>query len=162
MSRHPIRSRELSSLTRNGRSYTKVLDEIKRIRKEQTVDIKVDKEKLSALKTDRDRAYKVGTSGPVESVREVLTDREPDCHSKLRENLKKVSSQISIKQSNYEELEGRIAKLVADNKNFFNQASKYQDIISKVETLRDRRKMHEDNLNDLLTGLRELPGASGA
>lgn len=113
--------------------YTKVLDEIKRIRKEQTVDIKVDKEKLSALKTDRDRAYK------------------------LRENLKKVSSQISIKQSNYEELEGRIAKLVADNKNFFNQASKYQDIISKVETLRDRRKMHEDNLNDLLTGLRELP-----
>ncbi|GAA5876452.1 hypothetical protein JCM3774_003780 [Rhodotorula dairenensis] len=113
--------------------YTKVLDEIKRIRKEQTVDIKVDKEKLSALKTDRDRAFK------------------------LRENLKKVSSQIAIKQTNYEELEGKIAKLVADNKNFFNQASKYQDIISKVETLRDRRKMHEDNLNDLLTGLRELP-----
>ncbi|POY72024.1 DNA repair protein RAD50 [Rhodotorula taiwanensis] len=113
--------------------YTKVLDEIKRIRKEQTVDIKVDKEKLSALKTDRDRAFK------------------------LRENLKKVSSQIAIKQANFDELEGRIAKLVADNKSFFNQASKYQDIISKVETLRDRRKMHEDNLNDLLTGLRELP-----
>lgn len=53
------------------RSYTKVLDEIKRIRKEQTVDIKVDKEKLSALKTDRDRAYKVGALGPVESVWEV-------------------------------------------------------------------------------------------
>ncbi|GAA6019292.1 hypothetical protein JCM8202_000967 [Rhodotorula sphaerocarpa] len=113
--------------------YTKVLDEIKRIRKEQTVEIKVDKEKLAALKTDRDRAFK------------------------LRENLKKVSSQIAIKQTNYDELEGRIAKVVAENKSFFNQASKYQDIISKVETLRDRRKMHEDNLNDLLTGLRELP-----
>lgn len=71
-----------------------------------------------------------------------------------------MSSQIAIKQSNYDELEGKIAKLVADNKNFFNQASKYQDIISKVETLRDRRKMHEDNLNDLLTGLRELPGTA--
>lgn len=58
-------------LTRNGLSYTKVLDEIKRIRKEQTVDIKVDKEKLSALKTDRDRAYKVGALGPAKFVWEV-------------------------------------------------------------------------------------------
>lgn len=41
------------------RSYTKVLDEIKRIRKDQNVEIKVDKEKLTALKTDRDRAFRV-------------------------------------------------------------------------------------------------------
>lgn len=53
------------------RSYTKVLDEIKRIRKEQTVDIKVDKEKLSALKTDRDRAFKVRTNTPSESASDV-------------------------------------------------------------------------------------------
>lgn len=44
----------------SARSYTKVLDEIKKIRKDQNVDIKVDREKLSALKTDRDRAFKVG------------------------------------------------------------------------------------------------------
>ncbi|BGP20318.1 hypothetical protein JCM10213_002053 [Rhodosporidiobolus nylandii] len=113
--------------------YTKVLDEIKKIRKEQTVEIKVDKEKLSALKTDRDRAYK------------------------LRENLKKVTSQIAVKQSTYDELEERIAKLVADNKTFFNQATKYQDIIGKVDTLRERRNLHEENLSNLMNGLKELP-----
>lgn len=62
-------SRPFECSPRCACSYTKVLDEIKRIRKEQTVDIKVDKEKLSALKTDRDRAFKVsepleGTTGP--------------------------------------------------------------------------------------------------
>ncbi|GAA5989043.1 hypothetical protein JCM11641_002306 [Rhodosporidiobolus odoratus] len=113
--------------------YTKVLDEIKRIRKDQNVEIKVDKEKLSALKTDRDRAFK------------------------LRENLKKVSSQIAIKQATYDELEERIAKLVDENKTFFNQATKYQDIIGKVDTLRERRNLHEENLGRLMDGLKELP-----
>ncbi|GAA5827048.1 hypothetical protein JCM3770_002453 [Rhodotorula araucariae] len=114
-------------------SYTKVLDEIKKIRKEQTIDIKVDREKLSALKTDRDRAFK------------------------LRENLKKVSTQIAVKQATYDELEERIAKLVKDNKTFFNQAAKYQDIIGKVDTLRERRNLHEENLGNLMNGLKELP-----
>ncbi|GAA6021568.1 hypothetical protein JCM10207_005070 [Rhodosporidiobolus poonsookiae] len=113
--------------------YTKVLDEIKRIRKDQNVEIKVDKEKLTALKTDRDRAYK------------------------LRENLKKVTSQIAIKQATYDELEETIAKLVAENKTFFNQATKYQDIIGKVDTLRERRNLHEENLGNLQNGLKELP-----
>ncbi|TNY22035.1 AAA domain-containing protein [Rhodotorula diobovata] len=113
--------------------YTKVLDEIKKIRKDQNVDIKVDREKLSALKTDRDRAFK------------------------LRENLKKVSSQIAVKQATYDELEERIAKLVSDNKTFFNQATKYQDIIGKVDTLRERRNLHEENLGNLMNGTKELP-----
>ncbi|GEM11137.1 DNA repair protein rad50 [Rhodotorula toruloides] len=113
--------------------YTKVLDEIKRIRKDQNVDIKVDKEKLAALKTDRDRAFR------------------------LRENLKKVSTQISVKQATYDELEEKIAKLVESNKKFFTQASKYQDIIGRVDTLRERRKIHEENLNNLLNGVKQLP-----
>ncbi|KAK4330749.1 DNA repair protein RAD50 [Rhodotorula toruloides] len=113
--------------------YTKVLDEIKRIRKDQNIDIKVDKEKLAALKTDRDRAFR------------------------LRENLKKVSTQISVKQATYDELEEKIAKLVESNKKFFTQASKYQDIIGRVDTLRERRKIHEENLNNLLNGVKQLP-----
>ncbi|GAA5916492.1 hypothetical protein JCM6882_001738 [Rhodosporidiobolus microsporus] len=113
--------------------YTKVLDEIKRIRKDQNVEIKVDKEKLTALKTDRDRAFR------------------------LRENLKTLTSKIAIKQSTYDELEERIAKLVAENKTFFNQATKYQDIIGKVDTLRERRNLHEENLEGLREGLKELP-----
>ena len=39
--------------------YTKAMDSIKAIRKEQTAEIKVDKERLLALKTDRERSKKV-------------------------------------------------------------------------------------------------------
>jgi hypothetical protein len=42
-----------------GGRYTKALDQIKVLRKEQNVEIKVDKEKLSSLKIDRDRATRV-------------------------------------------------------------------------------------------------------
>ncbi|GAA6059582.1 hypothetical protein JCM10212_000638 [Sporobolomyces blumeae] len=112
--------------------YTKVLDEIKRLRKDQTVEIKVDKEKLAALKTDRDRAFK------------------------LRENTKKVSAAIAVKQTTHDELEERIEKLVKENKTFFNQATKYQDILGKVDTLREKRKLHEDNLEQLQSGVKEL------
>ncbi|GAA6018937.1 hypothetical protein JCM11491_005685 [Sporobolomyces phaffii] len=112
--------------------YTKVLDEIKRLRKDQTVEIKVDKEKLAALKTDRDRAFK------------------------LRENVKKVSSVVAAKEVAHADLEERIEKLVRDNKTFFNQASKYQDILGKVDTLREKRKLHEDNLEQLQSGVKEL------
>lgn len=42
--------------------YTKALDQIKTLRKDQTIEIKVDKEKLAALKTDRDRAIRVRPS----------------------------------------------------------------------------------------------------
>jgi len=40
--------------------YTKALDEIKKLRKDQAQEIKVDMERLIALKTDRERATKVG------------------------------------------------------------------------------------------------------
>lgn len=39
--------------------YTKALDQIKSIRKEQTTELKVDRERLVSYKTDRDRAVKV-------------------------------------------------------------------------------------------------------
>lgn len=70
-----------------------------------------------------------------------------------------MSSQIAVKQATYDELEERIAKLVSDNKTFFNQATKYQDIIGKVDTLRERRNLHEENLGNLMNGTKELPGA---
>jgi DNA repair protein RAD50 len=53
--------RRISGLTCDR--YTKALDQIKAIRKEQVVDIKVDKERLAALKVDRERADKVRWHG---------------------------------------------------------------------------------------------------
>lgn len=56
--RSSLSGRRRGELTRESR-YTKALDEIKTLRKAQAIEIKVDKEKLAALSTDRDRATKV-------------------------------------------------------------------------------------------------------
>lgn len=56
----------MSNLLRSAsltlRRYTKALDAIKVLRKDQAVEIRVNKEKLLALKTDRDRSIKVRSS----------------------------------------------------------------------------------------------------
>lgn len=125
------------------------------MRKDQTVEIKVDKEKLAALKTDRDRAFKVCASPPLLRVLQLINVY---IFSQLRENVKKVSSLVTSKQTTHDELEERIEKLVKDNKVFFNQATKYQDILGKVDTLREKRTLHEENLEQLQAGVKELRG----
>jgi hypothetical protein len=44
--------------------YTRALDQIRVLRRDQAIEIKVDKAKLDALKQDRDRATKVSSSFP--------------------------------------------------------------------------------------------------
>jgi DNA repair protein RAD50 len=136
--------------------YTKALDQIKQLRKEQTVEIKVDKEKLSALKTDRDRATKVR---PPLSSRSSKSPYE-DPSEQLKKAIDELASSIDVKSAEHEQLEEQIAELVRANKTFFNQATKYQDIIGKAETLRERRKLVEDNLVQVRANLTELQGAS--
>lgn len=41
--------------------YTKALDNIKLLRKERTQELKVDKERLKFLKSDKDKAERVST-----------------------------------------------------------------------------------------------------
>ncbi|SCZ98307.1 BZ3500_MvSof-1268-A1-R1_Chr3-2g06284 [Microbotryum saponariae] len=112
--------------------YTKALDNIKTLRKDQDAELKVDKEKLAALKTDRDRA------------------------TKLRKSIDESTNAIAVKQSEHEALEEEITKIVERNKTFFTQASKYQDIIGKADTLRERRTVVEDNLTQVQANLTEL------
>lgn len=65
---------------------------------------------------------------------------------------------IATKEASHQDLEERIESLVKSNKTFFNQATKYQDILGKVDTLREKRKLHEDNLEQLQSGVKELRG----
>lgn len=137
-----------------ARRYTKALDQIKTIRKEQTSEIKVDKEKLAALKIDRDRATKVSASGLV-LLFKALTSRPL---GQLRKAVQDLEAQIEIRSAENDKLEEEIAQLVTQNKTFFNAATKYQDIIGKAETLRERRKLVEDNLTQVRATLTELQG----
>jgi hypothetical protein len=47
----------------NGR-YTKALDNIRALRKERTAELKVDRERLKFLKSDKDKAERVSSIPP--------------------------------------------------------------------------------------------------
>ena len=79
---------------------------------------------------------------------------------KLKKYVEDLEVEIEVKTADHAQLEEEIAALVASNKTFFNQASKYQDIIGKAETLRERRKLVGDNLTQVRANLTELPGQS--
>ncbi|KAI5481385.1 DNA repair protein rad50 [Pseudohyphozyma bogoriensis] len=113
--------------------YTKALDQIKTLRKDQNVEIKVDKEKLAALKTDRDRAIK------------------------LRATIEKLTESIEIKQGDHEDLEAKIVKLSGENKKFYEQATKHHSIINKASTIRTQKNLVEENLAQVRANLQELP-----
>lgn len=93
-----------------GNRYTKALDQIKVLRKEQAIEIKVDKEKLAALKTDRDRAIKVRESFP-SSLRQSFpsltpqknnlppSSEQPSSNSKVRSRAKRPRRRNSKKTS---------------------------------------------------------------
>lgn len=144
------RAERLSCLSR----YTKALDQIKSLRKDQGIEIKVDKAKLDALKQDRDRATKVGfpalTLGPPTDSLSMVPQ--------LRKYVQDLEAEIEAKQADHTALEEEVAQLVGTNTTFFNQASKYQDIIGKAETLMERRNLVENNLSQLRASLTELSG----
>lgn len=112
--------------------YTKALDEIKKIRKEQAIEIKVDTEKLHALKTDRERA------------------------AKLRALIDKVTLKVEGKQTDHEELDEQIRTLADTNRTFYDQAAQYQVIVAKADTLRTQREMIDDNMHSLRSTTVEL------
>lgn len=49
-------------------------------------------------------------------------------------------------------------KIASHNKNFYEQATKYKEIVAKIETLKRQRGMVEDNLGSIRATVKEMPG----
>ncbi|TIC41726.1 hypothetical protein E3Q08_03156 [Wallemia mellicola] len=105
--------------------FTKALDNIRSIRKERTIDLKVQSEKLKALTSDKERA------------------------NRLKEQMNKLSNDIDQKQLQYEELGIEIDTLSHANRELYESASKLTEIFSKVETLEQRENIIQDNIASL-------------
>lgn len=71
----------------------------------------------------------------------------------------KLASTIEVKQSDHDILDKEIVKLSAENKQFYNQAIKYTEIINKADTLRTQRDIIEENLGQTRATLIELKGS---
>lgn len=111
--------------------YTKALDNIKTIRKERAQDLKVAKAELDALKIDRDRS-------------EALKDKKS-----------KLIGLLTEKQTRLDELDEEIRRITKENKQFYDSAVKFREIVNQAETLEEKKRLHEQNRESLRMSMTE-------
>ncbi|EPQ30278.1 uncharacterized protein PFL1_02394 [Pseudozyma flocculosa PF-1] len=102
--------------------YTKALDNIKSLRKERTVQLKVDNAALEGLKTDKDRADAIKTK------------------------LHALQSQLADKEARLDDLNDEIRIKTVQNSKFYDEATKFREIVSRAETLEERERLHKENM----------------
>ncbi|KEI37157.1 uncharacterized protein L969DRAFT_218053 [Mixia osmundae IAM 14324] len=109
--------------------YTKALKSIQDTRKESVVELKIEKERESALKIDRERS------------------------DKIERGLEKLDGEIERKEAQLERLTADIRKLDSDTKDFYERAVKHNDIISKAQTLQHRMTTTRETMANLETNM---------
>lgn len=114
--------------------YTKALDQIKSIRKEQTAELKVDKERLLSYKTDRERA------------------------GKLESSIARLEKDIVSKSAEVEQLDEIIREVTAHNKKFYELAVEHSRILAVVDKLKIQKQERENTVESLRRTITELPG----
>ncbi|OCF56822.1 DNA repair protein RAD50 [Kwoniella mangroviensis CBS 10435] len=107
--------------------YTKALDNIKALRKERTAELKVDKERLKFLKSDKDKA------------------------ERMRKDLQDAINQENSKQTQLENLKEQLERVKGRNADFYNEAREFREIFERSESLKDKKKMYEENRQHALS-----------
>ena len=114
--------------------YTKALDNIKNIRKERAAELKAEKERLESLSREKGHA------------------------DKMRTRISDLSDAMAAKQLEFEEAKKEYDRLVASNQKFYDSATKFRDIYSKVENLETMKQRFQEDLAQARENLQELPG----
>ncbi|GAC97185.1 DNA repair protein RAD50 [Pseudozyma hubeiensis SY62] len=105
--------------------YTKALDNIKSLRKDRTVQLKVDKAALEGLKVDKDRA---------DTIKTKLTHLQAD---------------LAQKEAKLEDLNDEIRVKTVQNSKFYDEATRFREIVSRAETLEEKERLHKENMEAL-------------
>jgi len=116
--------------------YTKALDNIKSIKKEAAIELKVDKEKFTSLTTDKNRAEKLQTT------------------------IDKLTASIAAKEARYKELETEVQSLSESNKTFYQQASRFHQIVNEHSTLSDQKANKVAIAEELKEDMEEITNAT--
>lgn len=115
--------------------YTKALDQIKSIRKDQAAELKVDRERLIALKTDRDRATKVeGT-------------------------IAKLERDIATKSIDKERVGEEVYEVTKHVKRFYEMGVEHNRILNEVQLLESKKLNSQEALRDLRKTFKEIRGS---
>lgn len=105
--------------------YTKALDNIKSLRKDRTNQLKVDKAALEGLKVDKDRA---------DTIKTKLTHLQVD---------------LAQKEAKLEDLNEEIRIKTVQNSKFYDEATRFREIVSRAETLEEKERLHKENMDAL-------------
>ncbi|KAJ1033479.1 hypothetical protein NDA13_001470 [Ustilago tritici] len=105
--------------------YTKALDNIKTLRKDRTNQLKVDKAALEGLKVDKDRA---------DTIKTKLTHLQAD---------------LAQKEAKLEDLNEEIRIKTVQNSKFYDEATRFREIVSHAETLEEKERLHKENMEAL-------------
>nr|WJN25009.1 DNA repair protein [Farysia itapuensis] len=105
--------------------YTKALDNIKSLRKDRANVLKVDKASLEGLKVDKDRADTIKTK------------------------LVRLQSDLADKEAALQELNETIRVKTVQNSKFYDEATKFREIVNRAETLEEKERLHKENMSAL-------------
>ena len=105
--------------------YTKALDNIKSLRKDRTNQLKVDKAALEGLKVDKDRADTIKTK------------------------LTQLQAELAQKEAKLEDLNEEIRTKTVQNSRFYDEATRFREIVSRAETLEEKERLHKENMEAL-------------
>ncbi|KAI0345847.1 hypothetical protein BDW22DRAFT_1353452 [Trametopsis cervina] len=114
--------------------YTKALDAIKSLRKDRVADLKADKERLNSLSLEKAHA------------------------DKLKTRISDVTSNITAKEMERDELTEKYNAVVTANAKFLETATKFRETFVKVEALEEKKKRYQDELDSARENLQEISG----
>ncbi|TFK24964.1 hypothetical protein FA15DRAFT_383374 [Coprinopsis marcescibilis] len=115
--------------------YTKALDNIKALRKDRAADLKAEHERLSSLKSQKDR------------------------FDKLRLRMRDLTTTIATKEGEYDTAKAQHEETVESNRKFYEYGTKFREIYLKVENLEEKRNGKQKDLEEARDGnFQEIAG----
>lgn len=111
------------------------MDSIKSLRKDRVAELKTDKERLESLAFQKNQA------------------------DKIKNNVSQKNSDIAAREIEYEETKERYERMVVANEKFYDSSTKFREIYIKVDSLNNKKKELQEDLDGLKQNLQELSGA---
>ena len=134
--------------------YTKALDNIKALRKERNIELKLDRERLGHFKADKDKAERVSC---LPMFLKTLA------HEQMRKQLNDETAKENAKATEAEELKIEVERLKAVNMEYYAQAATFQQQYDREKSLKEQLEMRKDNMTNMLGDTPQMTGelASG-
>jgi DNA repair protein RAD50 len=129
-----VSSRLSFSLVRikSGFRYTKALENIKSLRKDRVAELKTDKERLTSLELEKGHS------------------------DRLNARMKRLTSDIEKKETEYGILKEELEQLVEQNRKLAETSSRFREVFLESRNLVGRKESLESDLRDGLENLVEL------